>query len=176
MIEDRVILVDPADRRVGTAGKTLAHRAGLLHRAFSILVHNHAGDLLIQRRAPGKYHSGGLWANTCCSHPRPGERTEDAAHRRLKEEMGIDCALDQAGALLYRADVGNGLTEHEYDHVFVGRWEGSPEPDPAEVVEWRWVRPRDLRRWMRARPHRFVPWFPLALREVDRARAVPGSR
>jgi isopentenyl-diphosphate Delta-isomerase len=166
MSGERVILVDEADVPLGTAPKLAVHRDGRLHRALSVLVLNDRGELLIQRRARDKYHSAGLWANTCCSHPRPGEATVDAAHRRLREEMGFDCPLEPAGAFAYRADVGGGLVEHEYDHLFLGQWAGAPRPNPAEVSAWRWVPPEELMAWIRARPHDFALWFPLALREL----------
>jgi isopentenyl-diphosphate Delta-isomerase len=169
---ERVILVDHADTAIGTAPKLAAHRHGLLHRALSVFVLDADGRLLIQRRAAGKYHSAGLWANTCCSHPRPGETTVDAAHRRLREEMGFDCDLDPVGAFEYRADVGAGLIEHEYDHLFMGRWGGTPRPDAQEVAGWRWAHPDELFTWIRARPADFAAWFPLALREPDVHRAL----
>lgn len=164
---DRVILVDEADAAVGTAEKLAAHRTGRLHRAFSVLVLNARGELLLQRRSRLKYHSGGLWSNTCCSHPRPGEDTIRGAHRRLREEMGFDCALAAACSFVYRADVGNGLVEHEYDHLLLGRWDGRPAPDPAEVEAWRWAAPDRVRREVASRPERFTYWFRLALRELD---------
>jgi isopentenyl-diphosphate Delta-isomerase len=164
--EERVILVDRADTALGTAPKLAVHRDGRLHRAFSALVLNRRGELLIQRRAADKYHSPGQWANTCCSHPRPGEATLDAARRRLQEEMGFDCPLEPVGAFVYRAEVGGGLIEHEYDHLLLGHWHGTPRPDPAEVAAWRWVHPRDLMTWIRSRPRDFAPWFPLAVEEL----------
>ena len=173
---DRVILVDDRDRPIGTAEKLAAHRDGRLHRAFSVLVLNERGEMLLQRRAAGKYHSAGLWSNTCCSHPRPGEETESAAHRRLREEMGFDCPLEPAGALVYRADVGGGLVEHEYDHLYLGRFDGEPVPAPEEASAWRWVDPGALRREVAERPERFTPWFRLALRDLDARGLLPGSR
>ena len=167
---ERVTLVDSRDAVVGSADKYDAHVSGLLHRAFSVFVYDDAGRLLLQRRQRAKYHSGGLWSNTCCSHPRPGESTAAAAHRRLVEEMGFDCPLETAFTFVYRADVGGGLIEHEYDHVFVGRWRGEPVPDPTEVEEWRWADPAALRVELRARPDRFTSWFHIAYAEL-RARA-----
>lgn len=165
---EEVILVDEIDRPVGTAAKLEAHRQGLLHRAFSVFIVNPAGDLLLQRRAAAKYHSPGLWSNACCGHPRPGEATAVAAGRRLAEELGFTCALRPVGGFVYRAVVparagSPTLVEHEYDRVFVGTWDGEPEPDPAEVSAWRWVAPRTLRRALRRAPERFTPWLPLAL-------------
>lgn len=161
--EDLVILVDEKDNEVGMAGKAEAHRnGGRLHRAFSVLVFNPAGALLVQQRAAGKPFSG-LWANTCCSHPRPGESVEVAAHRRLKEEMGFDCPLEEKTSFTYRADSGGGYVEHELDHVLTGRYDGRPEVDPAEVADWRWAKPSELRREMAHDPDAFAPWFRLII-------------
>ena len=170
-IEDEVILVDEADRQIGLSPKLQAHKQGALHRAVSVFVLDGAGRVLLQQRAATKYHSAGLWANTCCSHPRPGETPVVAARRRVREEMGIDCALEPAGVFTYRADVGGGLIEHEVDHVFVGRYDGDPEPNPAEVDAWRWATPREIERELTDKPRKFVVWFEGAfgvLRELDR--------
>jgi len=157
---EQVILVDPDDREIGAAEKLAAHvDGGSLHRAFSVMVFDAEGRMLLQRRAPGKYHSPGLWTNTCCGHPRPGEAIDRAARRRLMEEMGFTCELEPAFAFLYRTDVGGGLTEHEYDHVFVGHYDCDPHPDPQEADAWRWVSPADLRREIAADPHAFTTWF-----------------
>ena len=169
----RVVLVDEEDRPIGTADKLEAHRQGLLHRAFSVFILDSEGRMLIQRRAEDKYHSGGLWSNACCSHPAPEEPVKVAAARRLGEEMGFECALSRAGTLLYRADVGGGLTEHELDHLLIGHWEGIPAPDPAEVMDWWWIEPGELRREMAAAPERFTYWFRVALEELDRRGALP---
>lgn len=171
MMSERVILVGPDDAPIGSAEKLHAHRIGALHRALSVFVFRPDGALLLQRRAPGKYHSGGLWSNTCCSHPRPGEETAAAAARRLGEEMGIRCELTRAFSFVYHTEVGDGLVEHEYDHVFLGTWSGAPRPDPGEVSEWRWSLPGDLDRERALRPHRFTPWFHLAFDEL-RARSL----
>jgi isopentenyl-diphosphate delta-isomerase len=159
MTSEMVVLVDPYDAPVGTQEKLAAHEQGQLHRAFSVFVFDGAGRMLLQRRAEGKYHSAGLWSNTCCGHPRPGEETAAGARRRLREEMGLDCALEPAFTFLYRASVGGGLTEHEFDHVFTARCEDPPRPDPAEVGEWRWIAPADLSTEMEAFPERFTFWF-----------------
>jgi isopentenyl-diphosphate delta-isomerase len=173
-MNDHVILVDNRDAPIGTAEKLAAHRAGRLHRAFSVFVLSPRGEVLLQRRAQGKYHSGGLWSNTCCSHPRPGESTVEAARRRLREEMGFDCDLETACSFVYRAEVGGGLVEHEYDHIFLGHWDGTPTPDPAEVEEWRWVPADELRRELRTRPGRFTYWFRVAMRELEDRGRLPG--
>lgn len=162
---ERVILVDARDVPVGEAEKLEAHRRGALHRAFSVFLLDRAGRVLLQRRAASKYHSGSLWSNTCCGHPRPGEGAAAAAARRLQEEMGVQCPLEPAGAFVYRAQLGE-LVEHEYDHVFVGRFDGSPEPDPAEVAEWRWETRGELQADLAAHPERYTVWLAKALAEV----------
>ncbi|MBC7931800.1 MAG: isopentenyl-diphosphate Delta-isomerase [Rubrivivax sp.] len=156
---EQVILVDEQDRELGASEKLRAHAEGVLHRAFSVFVFDRAGRLLLQRRASAKYHSGGLWSNTCCGHPRPGEETAAAAHRRLREEMNFDCELRAAFGFVYRAELDNDLVEHEYDHVFVGEFEGSPAPDPSEVEEWKWVSMDDLRRGLRDEPSQYSYWL-----------------
>ena len=166
MDDDLVVLVDSRDEVIGQAPKLLAHREGRLHRAVSVFIFNPAGELLLQRRAEGKYHSPGLWSNACCTHPRPGEEPRDAATRRLSEEMGLESSLRRVFSFLYRAEVGPDLTEHELDHVFVGGAEGDPHPDPEEVQEWRWVGAEDLRREVARSPHRFTAWLPLMLEEA----------
>lgn len=174
MAAEQLILVDAHDREVGVGEKLQVHREGALHRAFSVFVFDAAGCLLLQRRAAEKYHSGGLWSNTACGHPRPGEATRAAARRRLREEMGIDCELRAAFGFIYRAELDGALVEHEYDHVFVGRYEGDPAPDPAEVEGWRWVTMGELRRALRAEPQRYSPWLKLAV-EGDAGRAFFGG-
>ncbi len=156
---ERVVLVDEADVAVGSEEKGAAHLAGLLHRAFSIFVFDGAGRLLLQRRAPGKYHSAGQWSNTCCGHPRPGERLESAAHRRLQEEMGFDCTLRPLATYRYQARLDNGLTENELDHLLVGEFDGGPAPDPREASEWRWIAPGALRREIADDGLRFTVWL-----------------
>jgi isopentenyl-diphosphate delta-isomerase len=168
--EEQVILVDEQDREVGAGEKLRAHREGSLHRAFSVFIFDQAGRLLLQKRARRKYHSGGLWSNTACGHPRPGEETAAAARRRLREEMNLDCELHKAFDFLYRAEMDGALVEHEYDHVFVGAYEGEPEPDPSEVEDWRWVGMDELRRGLSEEPQRYSPWLKLAV-EGDRWRA-----
>jgi len=169
---EQVVLVDEADAPVGAEEKAAAHAAGLLHRAFSIFVFDALGRLLLQRRAPGKYHSAGQWSNTCCGHPRPGEPLLAAARRRLREEMGIDCVLRSFGAYRYRAELDNGFTENELDHLLLGDFEGPPSPDPAEASEWRWVEPEALRREIAESPLRFTVWLRGCLAQV--LEAAPG--
>lgn len=157
--EDHVVLVDAQDRGIGTMPKLRAHEEGRLHRAFSIFIFNSAGRLLLQKRAQGKYHSAGLWTNSCCSHPRPDEPIEVAARRRLKEELGISCELSSEFTFTYKADVGNGLTEHEFDHVFFGTYDGPVLPDPEEVSEVRWMRMNDLADDLRLSGERYTAWL-----------------
>ena len=158
-MEDLVMLVDPQDRVIGTAGKMQVHREALLHRACSVVLFNSRGEILLQRRNPEKYHSGGLWSNTCCTHPRPDEAPLTAAVRRLTEEMGLVCDLAPAFSFLYRADVDEGLVEHEFDHVFLGRVDADPLPDQREVSEWRWQAPALVRLELDRRPEAFTAWF-----------------
>ncbi len=157
----RVILVDENDKEIGFEEKMEAHKTGKLHRAFSIFVFNSKGELLLQRRARDKYHSGGLWSNTCCSHPRVGETLEEAVHRRLKEEMGFDCELREAFHFIYKARVGD-LTEHELDHVFIGRYNGEVNPNPDEVEEYKWVPVASLSKDMKVHPENYTEWFKIA--------------
>lgn len=168
-MKQEVILVDEHDEAVGTGEKMATHRTGDLHRAFSIFIFNPQGQMLLHRRAEGKYHSGGLWTNACCSHPRPGESTAEAAHRRLQEEMGFDTELEEAFRFIYRAELDNDLVEHELDHVLVGTYDGVPEPDPEEVGDWKWVDLEELEEDLEERPERYTAWFKAAVgRVIDR--------
>jgi isopentenyl-diphosphate delta-isomerase len=156
---DPVILVDADDVAIGTADKLDAHRRGLRHRAISALVRNSRGQFLLQRRHPGKYHSGGLWTNACCSHPLPGEDVADAARRRLSQEMGVRCPLKPLFVYHYRTPVPGGLIENEVVHVFVGLHDGAIEPDPSEASEWKWISFAELAADMDARPDAYTAWF-----------------
>jgi isopentenyl-diphosphate Delta-isomerase len=167
MAAEQLILVDAQDRELGVGEKLQTHREGALHRACSVFVFDAAQRLLLQQRARTKYHSGGLWSNTACGHPRPGEPTIVAAHRRLREEMGFDCELRLAFSFLYRAEFANQLVEHEYDHVFVGEFKGVPAPDAAEVAAWRWVRLKQLRSDLRRRPHAYSYWLRVAVKRPE---------
>ena len=139
MSEEKVILVDKNDNQVGLMPKLEAHEKGLLHRAFSIFIFNSRYELLLQKRASSKYHSGGLWTNTCCSHPREGEDTLDAANRRLDEEMGIKTSLRKVYDFIYKAELDNQLTEHEFDHVFYGVCDRDPILNKDEAEDFKWV-------------------------------------
>jgi isopentenyl-diphosphate Delta-isomerase len=163
MAAEQLILVDAEDRALGVGEKLRIHLEGSLHRAFSVFIFDGRGRLLMQKRAAAKYHSAGLWSNTACGHPRPGEATGAAARRRLREEMGLDCELRRAFEFLYRAELGGALVEHEYDHVFVGAHEGDPAPDPAEVEDWRWVSMAELRRGLSDAPQLYSAWLKLAV-------------
>lgn len=169
---EHVILVDENDRPLGISEKMSAHRDGKLHRAFSIFVFNNEGELLLQRRALNKYHSSGLWTNTCCSHPRPGESVEAAAVRRLCEEMGFECALHKAFHFIYKAPLERALIEHEFDHVFIGHFNGQPRPNPNEVMEWRWLDLAALEQELELSPERYTIWFRLAMPRVISARRL----
>lgn len=156
---EKVILVDKNNNPIGTEEKMKAHRLGLLHRAFSIFIFNDQNELMLQRRALNKYHNGGLWTNTVCSHPRPGETYQQATHRRLKEEMGLDCELSNKGCFIYQAEFPNGLIEHEYDCVFVGKYNNNPKPNPAEAMDWRWIDLNQLRLEIKKNPNNFTFWL-----------------
>jgi isopentenyl-diphosphate delta-isomerase len=162
---DRVILVDEEDREIGTEEKLAAHLGeGRLHRAISIFVFNGRGELLVQRRAESKYHFAGLWSNTCCSHPRPGESVAEVSHRRLREEMGLSASLRAVRKFIYKAtDPITSLSEHELVHLMVGRTDSDPSPDAGEVGDWAWVDLQKLRHDLATRPSAYTPWFPIAL-------------
>lgn len=167
MAAEELILVDAEDREIGVKEKLQAHLEGTLHRAFSIFIFDSQKRLLLQKRARTKYHSGGLWSNTACGHPRPGESTIGSAHRRLNEEMGFDCELRRAFGFLYRTELENRLVEHEYDHVFVGRFDGAPRPALAEVEAWRWIGIAKLRRELKEKPREYSYWLSEALNRKE---------
>lgn len=161
--QEDVILVDDTDREIGTTGKLDAHQRGVLHRAFSVMIWDRHGRLLLQQRAIGKYHSGGLWTNTCCGHPRPGESLNDAAGRRLQEEMGFTTKLTPLGSTIYRAALDRGLTEHEFVHVFRGTYDSVIAPDPTECDGYAWSTISDARVRMAAAPAELTAWFKIYL-------------
>ena len=161
-----VVLVDTEDQEVGVMEKIEAHERGELHRAFSVFLFNHEGQMLLQQRAFTKYHSGGLWTNACCSHPRPGEVVESAAKRRLQEELGISAEIDYRFNFLYKSDYENGLSEHEYDHVYFGSFSGPLTPNEEEVHAYKYVSIKDLENWVKAKPEDFTTWFRICLPKV----------
>ncbi|NQT78446.1 MAG: isopentenyl-diphosphate Delta-isomerase [Bacteroidetes bacterium] len=166
MAIEEVILVDEQDNEVGTMEKIEAHKKALLHRAFSIFVFNNAGQMMLQQRALSKYHSPGLWTNTCCSHPRPGESLEKATQRRIVEEMGFQCEMREVFSFIYKAAFDHGLTEHELDHVFMGIYNEDPEINPEEVAEWKWIHIDELLADVKANPDNYTIWFKIALKEL----------
>jgi isopentenyl-diphosphate delta-isomerase len=168
MTVENVILVDTDDRPVGFMEKMEAHyKGGRLHRAFSVFVFNKNNELLLQRRAPGKYHSGGLWTNTCCSHPRPGEDTIEAGKRRMQEELGFSCRLEEAFSFIYEAALDNETTEHEFDHVLIGRFDEEVQPNHEEVDSIQWLPLNEIGILMKANPNEFTVWFKIAFERVE---------
>jgi isopentenyl-diphosphate delta-isomerase len=177
MEKERIILVDEKDNEVGTEEKIRAHQdGGKLHRAFSIFVFNGRGEMLMQKRAQGKYHCPGLWTNTCCSHQKPGETLEQAAHRKLRQEMGFDTELKEIFTFIYKASFDNGLTEHELDHVLVGRFDGEPEPNPDEAGDFRWASIAAVKKDVAKNPGMYTPWFKIILERVARWYEKNGSK
>lgn len=156
-----VILVDENDNAIGSMEKMEAHRKGRLHRAFSVVVFNSQGEMLLQKRAKGKYHSGGLWTNACCSHPAPGEKIEDSARRRLREEMGIDLQPAFLYKFIYKTTLDQDLCEHEYDHVFVATFNGAPAINHHEVEDWKFVDMNWLKKDILLHPQHYTFWFRL---------------
>ncbi|MGD2249011.1 MAG: isopentenyl-diphosphate Delta-isomerase [Candidatus Methanofastidiosia archaeon] len=164
-MSEMIILVDENDNEIGTIEKLEAHKTGKLHRAFSIFVFNPQGEMLLHKRASHKYHSGGLWSNTCCSHPRKGESLHEAVHRRLQEEMGFDCDLQEIFHFIYTADLGE-LTEHELDHVFFGEYTGDVNPNPEEVEDYAWIPVQSLQEDIDTNPAKYTEWFKIAVKKV----------
>ena len=167
METSQVILVDEKDRPVGVAEKMEAHQKGLLHRAFSVFIFNSKGEMLLQQRALHKYHSSGLWTNACCSHPMPGEKTKDAAQRRLKEELGFETPVDKIFDFVYKAAFDNGLTEHEFDHVFAGEYEGKLNVNPDEVNDFCYKEISEIRNTLQTHPQKYTAWFHLAFPKIE---------
>ncbi|CAN5842338.1 isopentenyl-diphosphate Delta-isomerase [soil metagenome] len=162
-----VILVDERDVQVGTMEKLEVHQKALLHRAFSIFVFNAKGEMLLHKRAEKKYHSGGLWTNACCSHPRPGEETLSAAQNRLQEEMGITTGIKKIFEFTYKASFENGLTEHEFDHVFLGEYEGAIVPNKEEVSDYCFKSIGDIKDSIQSHPQKYTEWFKIALPKLE---------
>ncbi len=159
MIEDKVILVDNNDNQIGLMPKLEAHEKGVLHRAFSVFIFNNHGELMLQRRALTKYHSPGLWTNTCCSHQRDGETNIISGKRRLNEEMGFDTELFEKTSFIYKAKFDNGLTEHEFDHVLVGSYNHSPMINSTEVDSWKWMSMENIKKDIKDHPDNYTAWF-----------------
>jgi isopentenyl-diphosphate delta-isomerase len=167
MPEEQVILVDELDQQTGTIEKIEAHRKALLHRAFSIFIFNPKGEMLLQQRSKAKYHSPGLWTNSCCSHPRPGESVEAAARRRLKEEMGFETELEKIFDFIYKTEFGNGLTEYEFDHVYAGTYTGGHlHPDKQEVTDYCFRSVEDIEQDLDFYPEKYSSWFRIAFPKV----------
>lgn len=163
---ENVILVDTNDNPVGQMEKLKAHLKGELHRALSILIFNSDGEILLQQRAFSKYHTPGLWSNTCCSHPRPGEDSLEAATRRLHEEMGFTTPLIKSFDFIYKAHFDNGLIEHEFDHVFFGTFDGEPVINPEEANDFEWVKLNNLMEDMRSSPENYTVWFRIIMEKM----------
>ena len=161
-----VILVNERDEQTGSMEKMEAHQKGILHRAFSIFIFNNKGEMLIQQRASGKYHNPGLWTNACCSHPMPGEATQLAAERRLNEELGFTTPLEKVFSFTYKVDFENGLTEHEFDHVFTGDYDGEIKANCSEVKDYCYKTLEEISLSLESHPQKFTPWFKIAFPEI----------
>ena len=165
MIEDKVILVDINDNQVGLMPKLEAHQKGVLHRAFSVFIFNKNGELMLQRRSLGKYHSPGLWTNTCCSHQREGESNIESGKRRLNEEMGFITELTEKTSFIYKAEFDNGLTEHEFDHILVGYFDNSPYINSEEVDTWKWMSMDSVQDDINESPENYTAWFKIIFKK-----------
>jgi isopentenyl-diphosphate delta-isomerase len=165
-MKEQVILVNNKDEETGIMEKMEAHQKGVLHRAFSVFIFDKQGKMLLQQRAQGKYHGALLWTNACCSHPMPGESIEQAAARRLKEEMGFNTPLKKIFSFIYHAEVENGLIEHEYDHVFAGEYEGPIDPHHDEVAGYKYETMESLKEAIQLYPASFTSWFKIAFPEI----------
>lgn len=166
-MDELLILVDSNDNEIGLLDKFSVHRRGVLHRAFSVFIFNSNGNLLLQQRALNKYHSPGLWSNSCCSHPHHNEITLAACDRRLEEEMGISCSMKFAFSFVYKAEFENGLTEHEFDHVYFGISDDSPVPNPEEVKSWKYISIHDLENDILNSPEKYTEWLKICLPKVS---------
>jgi len=162
-LEEKVLLVDEYDQVLGKMEKIEAHEKGLLHRAFSVFIYNDKDELLLQKRALTKYHTPGLWTNTCCSHQRENESNVEAGQRRLQEEMGFTTELKNQFSFIYKAPFINGLTEHEYDHILLGYYNGQPQPNPDEVADWKWMSLEAVEKDMHHQPNNYTAWFKILL-------------
>lgn len=158
-MKEYIIAVDKSDKEIGSIEKMEAHHKGILHRAFSILIFNSKNQLLLQKRCEKKYHSPGLWTNTCCSHPRYGEKLQDAIYRRLQEEMGFSCDLTEIFNFEYKVELEHSLFENEFDHVFIGKYHGDIIPNKDEVEDFKWVDMEELKSHMKDNPKLYTYWF-----------------
>lgn len=165
-MQEFVILVDENDKEIEIEEKLKAHEKGKLHRAFSIFIFNSKNELLLQKRALDKYHSAGLWTNTCCSHPRPNEDINISVHRRLKEEMGFDCELKEIFTFKYKVPFANGLAEHEFDHVFIGYYEENPKINPEEVESYVWIDLPTLSLKIKNNPEQYTEWLKICYEKL----------
>ncbi len=159
MKEEQVVLVNEKDEKIGLMGKQEAHEKALLHRAFSVFIFNEKEELMLQQRALNKYHSPGLWANSCCSHQRDGETSINAGKRRLMEEMGFTTELKETTSFIYKAPFDNGLTEHELDHILIGHYNAAPNINPEEVADWKWMDLEAVKKDMELNPESYTAWF-----------------
>ena len=166
-MDELLILVDENDRETGVMDKMSVHEMGLLHRAFSVFIFNSDSELLLQQRAIGKYHSGGLWSNTCCSHPKISEEMDAAVAKRLKEEMGLEANLSFQFKFLYQADFANGLKEHELDYVYFGTSDDNPAPDVNEVMNWKYISLEELAKEIYLNPENYTEWLKICLPQVE---------
>jgi isopentenyl-diphosphate Delta-isomerase len=166
IMNENLILVDENDQQIGGMDKMSVHRHGYLHRAFSVFIFNSSGELMLQQRADHKYHSGGLWTNTCCSHPRDGEETEKAVSRRLMEEMNLTCNVQFAFSFIYHAEFENGLKEYEFDHVYFGVSDEKPTPAVSEVKNWKYVSMKQLEKEMNKFPDQFTEWLKICFPQI----------
>lgn len=164
---EQVILVDSQDREIGVEEKMAAHINGQLHRAISVFIYNSSGEILMQQRAHSKYHSGGLWTNTCCSHPKPGESSLDAANRRLEEEMGMNAELNHLFSFTYHAELDKGLIEHEFDHVFVGQSDEKPTLNPEEAESYTYMSPLKIQADIEQNPSKYTEWFKIIFNQYS---------
>ena len=165
MKKEEVILINKNNRKIGTEEKIRAHKEGKLHRAFSIFIFNSKNELLIQKRAKSKYHSGGLWSNSVCGHPRPNETYSKATHKGLKEEMGFDCRLKKLFCFRYKTKLDK-LIENEYDCVFIGKFDGKPNPSLKEIMDYKWISLDNLKKDVRKNPQKYTYWFKKILKKT----------
>jgi isopentenyl-diphosphate delta-isomerase len=166
-MEELLILVDENDNETGSMNKLDVHQSGVLHRAFSVFIFNQKGEILLQQRSDKKYHSAGLWSNTCCSHPLKDETVNDAVSRRLREEIGMECTTQFQFSFIYKAALENGLIEHEFDHVYFGKSDDIPAPDPNEVKDWKYIRPEKLKEEIILNPEKYSVWLKICFPKVE---------